>query len=430
MFPLIPRAIALECAQLALAPDPEFEVQLPLGVVRKASACRSTWLLSAQQLLDCLEIWRTQPWPEVFSDRSGTPGTLVFQADTDRAGFAFPASCALRRTVKAHYFDLRPEKWEGPGVPSLDDVLARAECNLGKDVLIVAHKPLARECLLLAACAAVRGERVFLLDCDVDLVLAQSPDLRAPEPEPCLTRVTLVMIDPRTTMTAMEPKTVVERKLSADVQPDPKFLDAVTQTPYVDQLELVRAYLASSSCDFDFSGIHEAMKYVRVRYPPGFYDDFGNDPVPSFVLADNSLCVGGLHHVRLVDTLGIGAVVSAAATELDDELRRAGVEVLALPDLADDHWSSALGYFDAVVSFVRVQRLLGRIVLVHCYKGISRGPTLVMAYLVSEFGMTVARALRAVQRVRPRSKPSLRFLDDLQRWELTCLGRRETLCVT
>jgi protein-tyrosine phosphatase len=428
-----------------MEPEPEFEVQLPLGVVRRATPCNA-WLITAQQLVECLDFWRTQPWPELYSvgkraepGRHAESGTLCFQVGTERAGFAFPASCAQRRSVKSHYFDLWPNL-VCPSFPNLDELLGCCNNNKGKDVLIVAREPLGRDALRLAACASVRGERVFLLDCDVHVVLHSLPELCAPEPEPCLTHVTLTAVDPRVSMAQVPRSSLVERVAvervaeRVSLEPTSKFLAWATSAPFVSQLDLVQGYLElAENASWDFAEVHEALKFTRVRYPPGFQDldELGNDPVPSFVLADNSLCVGGLHHARLelLRLLGIGHVVSAGATELDELLRAAGVDVLSLPDLPDDHATSALEYFDAVVSFVRVQRLLGRPVLVHCHRGMSRGPTLVMAYLVSEFGMTAQQARRAVQRVRPRARPSLRFLDDLQRWELRCLGRRETLCL-
>lgn len=56
-----------------------------------------------------------------------------------------------------------------------------------------------------------------------------------------------------------------------------------------------------------------------------------------------------------------------------------------------------------------------RRVLVHCMGGVSRAPSVVMAYLLhSGRAATVAEALLLVRKVRPGAKPSSAFLPTLE----------------
>lgn len=431
MFPRVPAHVAAACRTLVC--DDKFDIQLALGVVRNAGPM-TTLLMDPAHLLACLDSWALEPWPQMFAQEA-EPGTLCFQVGTDQAAFAFPANLALHRERTWHYMALK-EPRPDEGRPDLSSLLARSACNMGKDVLIVAREPLGQEALLLATCAGVRGETVYLLDCDVEELLSIRPSLRYAVPEPCFEHVTLNLVDPRVTMASVEPETLCERRALSEPSDLDLFLDAVTTGPYVGQVDLLRAYFRlSPQVDFDFGAVRKALEFVRVRYPLASgrclkTDEFGNDPVPSYVLADNTLCLGGVHHghKEMLELLGIGAVVVCGATEFVDQVRRElpHVELLVLGRFRDDHWTSARGYFEQVVAFIRMQRLLGRTVLVHCHVGSSRSVTMVVIYLMAEFGLSAAQAFRAVRRVRPRAYPSLRFQDDVLRWEFHCLGRRET----
>jgi hypothetical protein len=214
----------------------------------------------------------------------------------------------------------------------------------------------------------------------------------------------------------------------------------------IDQLKLVDLYFQlSESTDLDFVEIREALDYVRVTYscsesylgwefPRAVTDDFGNDPVPSFVLADNSLCLGGLHHVNpsLLGKLGVRAVLSCGATEFCDMLRQKcpEIEVMTLSNLNDDGLQSAYPYFLAGTEFIRVKRAENKTVLVHCHRGVSRSPTLVMAFLIREFGLSAEHARQAVRRVRPRVWPTTRLEQDLLFWEHECHQKRLTLSLS
>jgi hypothetical protein len=222
----------------------------------------------------------------------------------------------------------------------------------------------------------------------------------------------------------------------------------------IDPLHLIDMYFAKAhEADFDFEELHKIVRKGSVRltyYPrdnlgfagldrfPGFprssrTDLYANDPVPSFILSDNTLCLGALHHMHpyLFLQLGIKSFVSCGATEFSAKVQEAlpEVEGLVLREFPDDGRTSAQKLFQPCVDFIRAQRAKGHLVLVHCHRGVSRSATMVMAFLIAEFGMSVQEAWRAVRRARPRAWPSARLEQDLMVWEYMCHGQRKTLAV-
>ena len=59
-------------------------------------------------------------------------------------------------------------------------------------------------------------------------------------------------------------------------------------------------------------------------------------------------------------------------------------------------------------------------VLVHCAAGVSRSSTIVIAYIMSAYAMTFARALQFVKERRPCVRPNKGFVAQLMVWERRC----------
>lgn len=66
-------------------------------------------------------------------------------------------------------------------------------------------------------------------------------------------------------------------------------------------------------------------------------------------------------------------------------------------------------HIDLVIAFVAEQIRADRAVLLHCEAGMSRSPTMVMAYLVKELGLSCHQADAHVRAVRPSIHPNLGF---------------------
>lgn len=59
-------------------------------------------------------------------------------------------------------------------------------------------------------------------------------------------------------------------------------------------------------------------------------------------------------------------------------------------------------------------------VLVHCSAGISRSPTLVLAYMIKNENLTVEEALKKMRSLRSIIDPNFSFIAQLRVWEKKC----------
>jgi len=76
-------------------------------------------------------------------------------------------------------------------------------------------------------------------------------------------------------------------------------------------------------------------------------------------------------------------------------------------------------YFDDAFRFIAEAHANGSAVLVHCRAGISRSPTVVLAYLMQREGMSLNDAYTVLKRVRPCVSPNLDFMGQLVQYEQT-----------
>ncbi|CAD8161251.1 unnamed protein product [Paramecium octaurelia] len=78
-------------------------------------------------------------------------------------------------------------------------------------------------------------------------------------------------------------------------------------------------------------------------------------------------------------------------------------------------------YFQQAIDFIDQNRLFTN-VLVHCYAGISRSATIVIAYLMKSYKMTLDEAYKYVQQHRPIINPNPGFMKQLQQYEAYLFG--------
>jgi hypothetical protein len=143
----------------------------------------------------------------------------------------------------------------------------------------------------------------------------------------------------------------------------------------------------------------------------GFMDD--DDNVPALVWED-WLYVGSLASSRNVSYLkkrGITHVYSLIGIEpyKDDDLVYSSVDVADVPNQDLD---AALNHG---LAYLYVRKRNAEKVLVHCYAGISRSVTLVMAYLIMECGMDYGTALVRVRQTRRDALPNVGFEEQLRK---------------
>ncbi|XP_042381231.1 dual specificity protein phosphatase 1-like [Zingiber officinale] len=74
-------------------------------------------------------------------------------------------------------------------------------------------------------------------------------------------------------------------------------------------------------------------------------------------------------------------------------------------------------HFDECFNFIDEARSSGGSVLVHCFAGMSRSVTIVLAYLMKKNHITLREALSLVRGKRPRVAPNHGFLTQLENFE-------------
>ncbi len=114
------------------------------------------------------------------------------------------------------------------------------------------------------------------------------------------------------------------------------------------------------------------------------------------------LFVGGQHFrrgLKRMRALGLTAVLNLRR-EWDDAARGLGLDAyLHLPVTDDD--PPTVADFRRGAAFITEQRQQGRGVYIHCASGVGRAPTMAIAYLMLDQGLSLEAALAAVRRVRP-----------------------------
>lgn len=87
-----------------------------------------------------------------------------------------------------------------------------------------------------------------------------------------------------------------------------------------------------------------------------------------------------------------------------------------LDDTAED---DLIGLLGSCCEFITQTRDAGQKVLVHCNGGVSRSPSVVVAYLMKDRNITFDTALSFVQASRPWIRVD-RFVPQLRSWGTTC----------
>ncbi|KAG1362396.1 Dual specificity protein phosphatase 1 [Cocos nucifera] len=92
------------------------------------------------------------------------------------------------------------------------------------------------------------------------------------------------------------------------------------------------------------------------------------------------------------------------------------IEVLDTPD------TNLQEYFDECFNFIEEARRAGGGVLVHCFAGRSRSVTVITAYLMKKYHMSLSHALSVVRSKRPQIAPNHGFMTQLETYEKSLRG--------
>ncbi|KAH9940661.1 protein-tyrosine phosphatase-like protein [Amylocystis lapponica] len=133
---------------------------------------------------------------------------------------------------------------------------------------------------------------------------------------------------------------------------------------------------------------------------------------------DPGIYLGNAFAARAVHTLkkhGISRVVTAMKdfippAEYDDIVRM----IVPVDDWPDDE---LLCHFEPVINFINAAKGAKTPVLVHCQQGASRSASLVAAYLMYTFNLSVSEAIDRLKMTRSLVCPNQGFLDQLRIFE-------------
>ena len=95
--------------------------------------------------------------------------------------------------------------------------------------------------------------------------------------------------------------------------------------------------------------------------------------------------------------------------------------------IADDEFQHVIPVLDECINFINsVKEANGR-VLVHCTKGKSRSATVIIAYLLKSYNLSLKEAFRLVKSKRDEIRPNSNFIRQLMRFEnqLNGIGKNE-----
>jgi len=111
----------------------------------------------------------------------------------------------------------------------------------------------------------------------------------------------------------------------------------------------------------------------------------------------------------------IKGIISIGDDEADQvKHHQVNGDARVLPITVPDELESKIDVcFAQTREFINEILASGGSVLVHCWGGISRSPTIVIAYLMNEFGMSLQDALDAVRTARRKIKPNMAFQTQL-----------------
>ena len=82
--------------------------------------------------------------------------------------------------------------------------------------------------------------------------------------------------------------------------------------------------------------------------------------------------------------------------------------------LSDNSNFSLIPYFDTITNLIQEKINEGQKVLIHCKMGVSRAPSLIIAYLIKKKGMKYKEAFEFLYSINPKIAPNLGYLMQLQ----------------
>ena len=160
-----------------------------------------------------------------------------------------------------------------------------------------------------------------------------------------------------------------------------------------------------------------AERRARFSLAPSLSVDFNCSKIlPHVYLGGQEMAC----EAAMLRSLNVSHVLSVTMDKHDHfpgDFAYAHVELLDSPE------ADLLGAFDTAFAFLDQAKAGGGACLVHCNYGMSRSPSIVIAYLMrSDKDLSLAGALRTVKRLRPVIAPNHGFMAQLLTYEKSMRG--------
>jgi protein-tyrosine phosphatase len=163
-------------------------------------------------------------------------------------------------------------------------------------------------------------------------------------------------------------------------------------------------------------------KYVDVKKKQGHISRDYRGPIEWNAILPGRLYVSNLeaaNEPEFLKSQNIGAIVSIGGGLSKQTLERKDT-VIIRADFEDRLEQSAdkMATFltTEAIPFMKDMAAAGRVILVHCTAGISRSPTVAMAFVMEHLGVSLREALVIVMYHRHATDPCAMFLHVLQNW--------------
>lgn len=149
------------------------------------------------------------------------------------------------------------------------------------------------------------------------------------------------------------------------------------------------------------------------------FDKAGNGPKHK-----GNLFLSGVYVLEdsVKENLGINCVLSIIDRwayqnfQVSKNIQKNGIKNHKWIDLEDEEEEDIFPYFEEAHSYIK-ENLQEQNVLVHCQMGISRSSSLVIAYLMKEFGLSFSNAFNLVRSKRQVIDPNEGFVEHLKKYE-------------
>ncbi|XP_046670062.1 dual specificity protein phosphatase 10-like isoform X3 [Homalodisca vitripennis] len=126
------------------------------------------------------------------------------------------------------------------------------------------------------------------------------------------------------------------------------------------------------------------------------------------------LYLGNARDAADLETLsahGISRVLNVTS-QLPGYHEHCGITYRQLP-ASDSGHQNLKQYFEVAFQFIEEARTSGASVLIHCQAGVSRSPTIAIAYIMQHRQLTMVEAYKLVKAARPIISPNLNFMGQL-----------------